>query len=296
MEKSQKVWLITGCSTGFGRHIAQHLLRNGHKVAVTARKTAQVADLRQQGEALILPLDVTDREQATSVVKKAEEHFGRIDVLLNNAGTGYFAAVEESEGAAVRSMFEVNFFGAANMIHAVLPGMRARREGLIVNLTSVGGLVGFPAVGYYCASKFALEGLSDTLRAELEPLGIHVMTVEPSGFRTEWAAGSNESPVVIADYDGTAGAARRAYHASVGRQAGDPARAAAAIAGAVAAGNPPRRLLLGNEAVDATLGKIEQMRREFMAWEAVSRGADFPPGEASARTSTQTDSSSSRRK
>lgn len=280
MEKSQKVWLITGCSTGFGRHIAQHLLKAGHKVVVTARKTAQVNDLQEHGDALILSLDVTDREQAFAVARKAEEHFGRIDVLVNNAGIGYFAAVEESENAAIRSMFEVNFFGAANMIHAVLPGMRTRRQGTIVNLTSVGGLVGFPAVGYYCASKFALEGLSETLRKELKPLGIHVITVEPSGFRTEWAGGSNESRVVIDDYDATAGAARRAYHASVGRQAGDPARAAAAIAQAVGVDQPPQRLLLGNEAVDVALDKIEQMQREFCVWEAVSRNADFPTDKA----------------
>jgi NAD(P)-dependent dehydrogenase (short-subunit alcohol dehydrogenase family) len=280
MNDSEKVWLITGCSTGFGRHIAQHLLKAGHKVVVTARNTTQVADLQQQGDALVLSLDVTEREQAFAVAKRAEAHFGRIDVLVNNAGTGYFAAVEESESVQIRRMFEVNFFGAANMIHAVLPCMRAQGRGTIVNLTSVGGLAGFPAVGYYCASKFALEGLSETLRSELEPLGIHVMTVEPSGFRTEWAGGANESPIVIDDYDATAGAARRAYHASVGKQAGDPARAAAAIAQAVAAGKPPQRLLLGNEAVNVALGKIEQMQREFLAWESVSRGADFPAGQA----------------
>lgn len=188
--------------------------------------------------------------------------------------------MEESEDKQIRSLFEVNFYGAANMIHAVLPGMRARRHGVIVNLTSIGGFAGFPAVGYYCASKFALEGLSETLRAELQPLGIHVMTVEPSGFRTEWAGGSNESAIVIGDYDVTAGAARRAYHASIGKQAGDPARAAAVIAKAVCTGTPPQRLLLGNEAVDVALSKIEQMQREFLAWESTSRDADFPPGDA----------------
>lgn len=282
MKDTTKVWLVTGCSTGFGRHIAQHLLDAGQRVVATARKTAQIEDLGKHDNALILPLDVTDREQANDAVRKAEQHFGRVDVLVNNAGIGYFAAVEESADEAVRGLFEVNFHGAANMIHAVLPGMRSRRSGTIVNLTSIGGFAGFPAVGYYCASKFALEGLSDALRSEVGPLGIHVMTVEPSAFRTEWAGGSAESPVAIADYDATAGAARRAYHASVGKQAGDPARAAAAIAHAVGSARPPLRLLLGNEAVDVALGKIEQMQREFAAWESVSRGADFPPEQAQA--------------
>ncbi len=277
----QKTWLVTGCSTGFGRHIATHLLKCGERVVVTARNAEQVKDLANLGDALVLPLDVTNREQANQVAAEAQQAFGSIDVLVNNAGIGYFAAVEETDANTARRLFEVNLFGAANMIHAVLPGMRQHRNGMIVNLTSIGGLVGFPAVGYYCASKFALEGLSETLRAEVSPLGIQVMTVEPSGFRTEWAGSSAEVTNAIPDYDATAGEARRAYHASVGKQAGDPARAAAAIHQAVNAAQPPQRLLLGNEAFEVAATKLEAMSREFHAWERVTREADFPQSERS---------------
>lgn len=271
----QHSWLVTGCSTGFGRFIATHLLERGERVIVTARNAEQVRDLADLGEALILPLDVTDAEQAKAVVAQAERLFGSVDVLVNNAGIGYFAAVEETDPQSARRLFEVNFFGSANMIHAVLPGMRQRGRGMIVNLTSIGGLAGFPAVGYYCASKFALEGLSETLRAEVEPLGIGVMTVEPSAFRTEWAGSATQVSESIADYDATAGQARRAYDASIGRQEGDPARAAAAIYSAVTAAQPPQRLLLGNRAVDVAMGKLSAMQTEFRTWERVSRGADF---------------------
>jgi NAD(P)-dependent dehydrogenase (short-subunit alcohol dehydrogenase family) len=271
-----QVWLVTGCSTGFGRHIAEHLLENGLRVVVTARRTDKIADLERRGDALVLPLDVTDPEQCRTAVAQAVRHFGRIDVLVNNAGIGYFAAVEETGAEQARQLMDVNFFGAANAIHAVLPDMRRRRSGCIVNLTSIGGVSGFEAVGYYCASKFALEGLSDALRKEVAPLGIKVMTVEPSAFRTDWAGSSNETTQPIADYDSTAGAARRAYHDSIGRQAGDPRRAAAAILQAVSAGQPPRRLLLGNEAMDAAIAKIEEMRADFTAWESLTRGADYP--------------------
>ncbi|MDB6443741.1 oxidoreductase [Pseudomonas sp. 21TX0197] len=276
----QHSWLVTGCSTGFGRFIATHLLERGERVIVTARNAEQVRDLADLGEALILPLDVTDAEQAKAVVAQAERLFGSVDVLVNNAGIGYFAAVEETDPQSARRLFEVNFFGSANMIHAVLPGMRQRGRGMIVNLTSIGGLAGFPAVGYYCASKFALEGLSETLRAEVEPLGIGVMTVEPSAFRTEWAGSATQVSESIADYDATAGQARRAYDASIGRQEGDPARAAAAIYSAVTAAQPPQRLLLGNRAVDVAMGKLSAMQTEFRTWERVSRGADFPLPEA----------------
>ncbi len=162
------------------------------------------------------------------------------------------------------------------MIHAVLPGMRARRSGMIINLTSIGGMVGFTGVGYYCASKFAVEGLSDTLRKEVEPLGIKIMAVEPSGFRTEWANSSSEVQAFIEDYDCTAGDARRAYHASVGHQRGDPARAAEAIREAAHAVQPPHHLLLGNDAVDAALEHIDALRANVAAWEELSRSADFP--------------------
>ncbi|QBE65396.1 oxidoreductase [Pseudoduganella lutea] len=275
-QHATQVWLITGCSTGFGRSLASHLLDSGRCVVATARKPEQLEEFKDRPNALLLPMDVTEAASVERCVAAALERFGHVDVLVNNAGTGYFAAAEESDEDDVRAMFEVNFFGTARTIHALLPHLRQRRSGTIVNLTSVGGFIGYPAVGYYCASKFAVEGLSDALRTELAPLGIHVMTVEPSAFRTEWAGASAEPESTIADYDATAGAARRAYRESVGHQAGDPARAARAIAAAVEAERPPGRLLLGNEAVDEALKRLETLRRDFIDWESVARGADFP--------------------
>jgi short-subunit dehydrogenase len=210
-------------------------------------------------------------------MKAAEKKFGRIDVLVNNAGIGYFAAVEESEEKEVRRMFEINFFGLSRMIHAALPGMRKRRKGFIVNFSSIGGLRSFPSVGYYNATKFAVEGLSEALWQEVEPLGIKVMLVEPSGFRTDWAGRSaDESKKQIADYAVTAGAWRKQVRKISGKQAGDPVRAAQAIVKAVESPKPPHHLLLGNDAYNGATTKLEDLRKEFSAWETVSRGADFP--------------------
>lgn len=271
------VWLITGCSTGFGRELAKHVIERGYRTVVTARNPDEVKDLAAKGDALALKLDVTDRGQIDAAIKAAEKKFGRIDVLVNNAGIGYFAAVEESEEDQIRRMFEINVFGLSRMIHAVLPGMRKRREGFIVNLSSIGGLRSFPSVGYYNATKFAVEGLSEALWQEVEPLGIKVMLVEPSGFRTDWAGRSaNESKRQIDDYAATAGAWRDQVRATSGKQAGDPVLAAHAIVETMLSPNPPHRLLLGNDAYQAATAKLEELRNEFAAWEAVSRGADFP--------------------
>jgi NADP-dependent 3-hydroxy acid dehydrogenase YdfG len=271
------VWLITGCSTGFGHALAAHVLACGYPTVVTARDPDKVRGLAAGGEALVLQLDVTDPVEVEASVKAAEETFGRIDVLVNNAGIGYFAAVEESEEAEVRKMFEVNVFGLSRMIHAVLPGMRKRRKGFIVNFSSIGGLRSFPSVGYYNATKFAVEGLSEALWQEVEPLGIKVMLVEPSGFRTDWAGRSaDESKRQIADYADTAGAWCKEVRASSGKQPGDPVRAAEAIVKAVEATNPPHHLLLGNDAYEGAMAKLGDLRKEFSAWEAVSRAADFP--------------------
>jgi NAD(P)-dependent dehydrogenase (short-subunit alcohol dehydrogenase family) len=274
---NQPVWLITGCSTGFGRQIAKHVLGLGYRTVVTSRHKADIRDLAELGDALILKLDVTDRSQAEKAVKEAEEHFGGIDVLVNNAGIGYFAAVEESDEKEVRRMFDVNVFGLSRMIHIVLPGMRKRRKGFIVNLSSIGGLRSFPALGYYNSTKFAVEGLSEALWQEVEPLGIKVMLVEPSGFRTDWAGRSaNETKHQIADYADTADKTIRHLRALSGHQDGDPMRAAEAIVQAVESSNPPHRLLLGNDAYDGAMSKLDELREEFTAWEKVSRGADFP--------------------
>ena len=270
---TKPVWFITGCSTGFGRELASHMLGLGYRTVVTARNPADVKDLAAKGEALVLKLDVTDQSQIDAAIKAAEKQFGGIDVLVNNAGIGYFAAVEESEEKEVRRMFEINVFGMGRMIQAALPGMRRRRKGFIVNISSVAGLRSFPSLGFYNATKFAVEGLSEALWQEVEPLGIKVMLIEPSGFRTDWA---NESKRQIADYAATAGVWRTEMRADSGKQPGDPVRAAKAIVEAVASLNPPHHLLLGNDAFEGATAKLEALGKEFKAWESVSRGADFP--------------------
>ena len=271
------VWFITGCSTGFGRALAKHTLERGYHTVVTARNPEELNDLVHEGDALVLKLDVTDQNQIDAAIKAAEDKFGRIDVLVNNAGIGYFAAVEESEEDQVRRMFEINVFGLSRMIHAVLPGMRKRRNGFIVNFSSIGGIRSFPAVGYYTATKFAVEGLSEALWQEVEPLGIKVMLVEPSGFRTDWAGRSaNESKLQIEDYAATAGARRSEIRADSGKQPGDPIRAVHAIVKAVESPEPPHHLILGNNAYDGAMAKLEELRKEFAAGEAVARAADFP--------------------
>ena len=280
-QQDKPVWFITGCSTGFGRELARTALDRNYRVAVTARKPAEIADLAvgHEAHALLLPLDVTRPDQIAASVAAAEARFGRIDVLVNNAGIGYFGAIEESEDAEVRRMFEINFWGLANMTRAVLPGMRARRAGHIVNISSMGGVRGAPAVGYYNATKFALEGFSEALSQETAPLGIKVLIVEPSGFRTDWAGRSaNQTPHPIADYDATAGARQRMIRGYSGKQPGDPARAAAAIVKAVEAPDAPLRLMLGKAALAAGRGKVEALRQDFESWAAVTEGADFPTG------------------
>jgi NAD(P)-dependent dehydrogenase (short-subunit alcohol dehydrogenase family) len=271
------VWFITGCSTGFGRQIAKSVLMRGYRTVVTARNLDDVEDLATEGKALLIELDVTKREQAEAAVRKAEAHFGHIDVLVNNAGIGYFGAVEESEEVDVRRMFDINVFGLARMIHLALPNMRQRRKGAIVNVSSIGGLCAFPSLGYYNATKFAVEGLSEALWQETEPLGIKVMLVEPSGFRTDWAGRSaDESKQAIDAYAATAGRTRKAIRAASGKQPGDPERAAMAIISAIESEKPPHRLLLGTDAYNAATAKLEVLRKEFLTWETVSRGADFP--------------------
>jgi NAD(P)-dependent dehydrogenase (short-subunit alcohol dehydrogenase family) len=271
------VWFITGCSSGFGLELARQAIERGHRTVMTARDITDLKTLESHPNVLVRQLDVTQPEEVDAAVRAAEARFGAIDVLVNNAGVGYFAAIEEGEESEVRKMFEVNLFGLTRMIQAVLPGMRLRRSGCIVNLSSIGGIRAFPALGYYNASKFAVEGLSEALWQEVEPLGLHVMLVEPSGFRTDWAGRSaHESEHQIDDYAATAGKVRAAVRASSGRQAGDPVRAARAILQAVAGGKPPHRLLLGKDAYDGAMAKLDEWRRDFTACEAVARGADFP--------------------
>jgi NAD(P)-dependent dehydrogenase (short-subunit alcohol dehydrogenase family) len=271
------VWLITGCSTGFGRALAELLIGRGYRVVVTARQPAEVADLAVREETLVLKLDVTDQAEVDAAVAAAERRFGRIDVLVNNAGIGYFSAIEEGDDQQIRGLFDVNVLGLSRMIRAVLPGMRHRGTGSIVNLSSLAGLRSFPSLGYYSATKFAVEGLSEALWQEIEPLGLTVMVVEPSGFRTDWAGRSaEESKRQISAYAATAGAARSQMRESSGRQPGDPVRAAEAIVKAIESPHPPHHLLLGNDAFNGATQQLERLRGDFAAWESVTRGADFP--------------------
>jgi len=275
------VWLITGCSTGFGRELAKAVLERGHRAVVTARDPERVRDLAAPhgDRALVQQLDVTDPAEREAAVQTADATFGGVDVLVNNAGIGYFGAIEESDMDAVRRMFEINVFALAEMTRAVLPGMRRRRRGHVVNISSIGGLRAFPAVGFYNATKFAVVGLSEALAQEIAPLGIRVTIVEPSGFRTDWAGRSaDEATVEIPDYAETAGANRRSIRRASGRQPGDPVRAAHAIVAAVESPNPPLHLLLGKAALRGARLKLDQLRTDFDAWEATTVGADFPEG------------------
>ncbi len=283
--KNSDVWFITGCSTGFGRELASLVLDRGFRAVVTARDPAKIQDLAagREGRALALKMDVTSKAQAAEAVQKAEAAFGSIDVLVNNAGYGYVGALEESDEAEVRDMVETNFFGLARMIHEVIPGMRRRRRGNIVNISSIGGLVGFPGVGYYNATKFAVEGLSESLSKEVAPLGIKVLVVEPGPFRTDWAGRSlKRSSLLIPEYTATAGAFRERITSRSGKQVGDPVRACKAILKALESENMPLHLVLGAIALETARTKIEKLTAELDAWEETSLGADFPEGQAAA--------------
>jgi NAD(P)-dependent dehydrogenase (short-subunit alcohol dehydrogenase family) len=271
-------WLITGCSTGLGRALAEAVIVAGHNAVVSARDVAKVADLADTapGRVLAVALDVTDPAQITSAVEQAEERFGGVDVLVNNAGYGYRAAVEEGDDADVRTLFDTHFFGAVATIKAVLPGMRARRSGAIVNISSIGATVTPAGSGYYSAAKAAIEGMSGALRAELEPLGISVTVVEPGAFRTDFAGRSlTQSAAVIDDYAGTAGQRRKENDTMHGNQAGDPDKAAAAIIEAVESSEPPAFLLLGPDALGLYRYVAEKRANEIGKWLHVTSGTDF---------------------
>ncbi len=275
----KKVWLITGCSTGFGRSLAIEALAQGYRVAVAARKTEDVQDIVSgyPETAIAVKLDVTVPEQITTAVQTTLAAFGQIDVLVNNAGIGYFAAVEESEEAEVRRMFEINVFGLAKMTQEVLPHMRKRRSGHILNVSSIGGLRSFPGVGFYNATKYAVDGLSEALSKEVAPLGIHVTIIAPSGFRTDWAGRSaKDTSIKIDDYAGTAGKNAGDIRGYSGNQPGDPVRAAKAMIQVTETEHPPLRLLLGAAALKGARIKLEELKKDFDTWADVTVGADFP--------------------
>jgi NADP-dependent 3-hydroxy acid dehydrogenase YdfG len=275
----KKVWFITGCSSGFGGALAKELLENGYPVAVTARNIDQVKTLTDAYPETAFPisLDVTNPLQITSAVESAIARFGRIDVLVNNAGIGYFGAIEESEEDEVRKMFEINVFGLAKMTQAVLPYMRKQRSGHILNIASIGGLRSFPGIGFYNATKYAVDGLSESLSKEVAPLGIKVTIIAPSGFRTDWAGRSAKNTTVsIEDYATTAGKNMGDIRGYSGNQPGDPVRAAKAMILVTETENPPLRLLLGAAALKGGRIKLDELKHDFDTWAAVSEGADFP--------------------
>jgi NAD(P)-dependent dehydrogenase (short-subunit alcohol dehydrogenase family) len=278
MIERNAVWLITGCSTGLGRAIAQQALKSGYRVVASARNSSTVADVVAQHKhtAIAVELDVTDPDQVNAAVRQAEDHFGAVDVLVNNAGYGYVAAMEEGEDADVRAVFETNVFGSWNVIKAVLPGMRTRKRGHVVNISSVGGIVTFPAVGFYHMTKFAVEALSETLAQETAPLGIGVTVVEPGAFRTDFRGRSmKQSKIRLPDYEETAGKARDGFLAGHGRQQGDPVRGARAIITAVEAERPPMHLVIGGDALDLVRKKITSFQWELDSWEEVTRSTNF---------------------
>jgi NAD(P)-dependent dehydrogenase (short-subunit alcohol dehydrogenase family) len=267
------VWLVTGCSTGIGREIARAALEAGHRVAVTARDAVRVADLAAEfpGQSLALTLDVTEREQVEAAVRDAEVALGPIDVLVNNAGYGYVAALEEGEDEEVRRMFDTNYFGVVDMIKAVLPSMRGRRSGYIVNISSMTGLVSNPGALYYSSSKFAMESLSEGLRKELAPFDIRVSVVEPGAFRTDWGSRSmQESQTRIEDYEATVGVRRELMRSGAGAPHGDPRRVGDAVVMLAGLEDPPLHLLIGPDVYDAFRAKLRELDASLTEWESVT--------------------------
>jgi NAD(P)-dependent dehydrogenase (short-subunit alcohol dehydrogenase family) len=271
-------WFITGCSTGLGRALAHAVLSRGDSAIVTARDVSKVQDLADSfpETCLALTLDVTKNDQIATAIASATERFGTVDVLVNNAGYGYRAAVEEGDEAQVAELFATNFFGAVAMIKAVLPGMRGQRSGTIVNISSIGARISPAGSGYYAATKAALEGMTGSLRKELEPLGITAFAVEPGAFRTDFSGRSlTQSPDAIADYAETAGKRRKENDTVHGTQAGDPAKAAEALIRVVESGSAPGILLLGDDAIDGFRQVLDAQRADTEEWEGTSRSTSF---------------------
>jgi NAD(P)-dependent dehydrogenase (short-subunit alcohol dehydrogenase family) len=276
-------WLITGCSSGIGREIATAALARGHRVAVTARNAEAVADLvaAWPEQALALALDVTQRAQIAAAVAETERHFGGLDVLVNNAGYGYLAAVEEGEDEQVRAMFDTNYFGAVDLIKAVLPGMRARGNGHVVNISSMTGLVANPPNVYYSASKFALEALTEGLAKEVAPFGIRVTAIEPGAFRTDWSSRSmQETRTPIEAYAATVGARKQLIKAAGSRFPGDPRKVAEAVLRVSEMAEPPLHLLLGHDVYKAYREKLTALLASIEEWKEVTLDVNFPPERA----------------
>jgi NAD(P)-dependent dehydrogenase (short-subunit alcohol dehydrogenase family) len=274
-----RTWLISGVSSGFGRALAEKLVTIGDRVVGTVRSEAARVEFEKldASRALAVVLDVTHDDDVVRVVSEIERDVGAVDVLVNNAGYGHEGPIEETSMDEFRQQFAVNVFGAVAMTKAVLPFMRQRRSGHIINITSMGGIVTFPALGAYHGSKFALEGISETLAKEVAPFGIKVTAVEPGGFRTEWAGRSmKRGEALIADYEPLIGPLRKARAERSGKQAGDPRKAADAIVKIVDTPEPPVHLLLGTDALGFVRNKLESLTQEIDRWEALTISTNFP--------------------
>lgn len=285
VNSDSKVWLITGSSSGFGRSLTEAVLNKGDRVVATARKPEQLDDLVKQYPDTIktVRLDVTNLQDVQTALKSALNAYARIDILVNNAGYGTIGAIEEVSDDDIKRQFDTNFFGALNMTRAVLPTMREQRSGHILNISSVAGVVSFVGGGIYCATKFALEAVSEALAQEVKPLGIKVTLIEPGSFRTDFSGRSIVTPEhMIADYAETSGKVIKWNQEMDGKQPGDPVKAVAAMIQVIESDNPPLRLALGEDSVNGITQKLESMKAELEAWKSVSLSTGFEGGTVAA--------------
>ncbi|MFK7732472.1 MAG: oxidoreductase [Pseudomonadales bacterium] len=282
MNTPKETWLITGCSTGIGRELALEVLGRGAQVAVTARNISAIADIVESypDTAVAVALDVCEQSDIEAAFAATLERFGGIDVLVNNAGYGYLSAIEEGDSEQLRTMFETNFFGLLAMTQKVIPFMRERRSGCILNISSQAGLMGNPGTGFYSSSKYAVEGLTEALSKEVAPFGIKVCSIQPGPFRTDWAGRSMQSnSSVVSDYDEHVSSRINMIGEIDGRQPGDPKRAAGVIADVAAMENPPAQLLLGSVVLDTYKQKLVDLSEQIDRYESITRSADYPPEE-----------------
>ena len=281
-DSPSKTWFITGASSGFGEALATYILEKGGRVVATFRKPEQAEEFtaKEAGRTLGVVCDVTNEAQVKTAVADAIAHFGQLDVVVNNAGYGSMGSIEEVPAEEVQRQFDVNVFGALHVLRAVLPHLRERRSGHVLNITSIGGLKTFPGVGIYNASKFALEAIGESLSQQVGPLGIKVTNIEPSGFRTKWAGESATfAETKIDEYQATVGENLRGIQSNSGRQPGDPVRAAKAMYEVVQLENPPLHLPLGKAAVKGAREKFAGISKELEQYADMGDAADFPAGE-----------------
>jgi len=279
MGNTARTWFITGASTGFGRLLAEELLKRGERVAATARDSAKVRDLETQypDTARAFPLDVTEPAEIEETARQAIAAFGHIDILVNNAGYGVNGAIEEVAEEEFEPMFQTNIYGLIRTTRAFLPHFRKRRSGHIFNFSSIGGLIGTAGWGFYNTTKFAVEGFSEALAAEMKPLGVHVTVIEPGPFRTDFLGRSGKlAQRELPEYAETAGKAREYLRTQAGKQPGDPQRAIETLIAVADSPNPPLHLILGKIALTRFRDKLSQWQKEIAAWESVTAGADYP--------------------